>query len=581
MLLLSDTASAHVAPNVSGSLTVEMALQKLLENSGLEYEFVNSRTVAISEAEVTARSPTHEARPSRAFNMPKAAVPEVLIAGSQTLNMDIERTRDDVQPYVVFDRVQLKQTGAVNIEDFLRQRLPMNAQTSALAQQPNQVGNASSISLRGLGTNQTLILVDGHRRASFGASGVPQQPDLNGIPLSAVERIEVLPTTASGIYGGSATGGVINIVLRRDYSGIETRLTCENPFEGGGESRRIDLNGGYTTASGRTNIMFAGSYLDAASLPVADREFLQHGRDRIVAQNPAFFRSSPTPPVGRTSNIRSATGANLTLKSGGALNSPITFVPEGYAGPAADLGAALLSNAGQYNFELANTAQLSGGALGGLLNSPTIDSFMTTIRHEFTSRVRAFLDLGASNNTGYFRTNNLASTFLIPGASAINPFNQDIRVTAPAFGGDGVIVTSNHVRRAVGGVIVQLPGDWYSEVDYTFERTRFTSSAPGTLSAAAAGAVANGSLNVLRDTNSFATDFTSFVNPPTYQSPVHMTLKDAALRFAGPLFSLPGGTLNLATLLEHREEDLGSQTTVTGGPVPGVTLNPTQVAEGR
>ncbi len=266
------------------------------------------------------------------MNLPRSALPEVLIEGSQTLNMDIERTRDDAQPYVVFDRRLIQQTGSVNIEDFLRQRLTMNAQTTSIAQTPSQVGNTTSINLRGLGANQTLILVDGHRRASFGASGAPQQPDLNGIPLSAVERIEVLPTTASGIYGGGATGGVINIVLRRDYTGIETKLTYENSFEGGGASRRIDISAGYTTPSGRTNLLFAGSYVDAASLRVEDREFIQEGRRRILAQNPAFFYTSPIPPLGRTTNIRSATGANLTLKTGAALSSPLTYIPQGYGG---------------------------------------------------------------------------------------------------------------------------------------------------------------------------------------------------------------------------------------------------------
>ncbi len=144
----------------------------------------------------------------------------------------------------------------------------------------------------------------------------------------------------------------------------------------------------------------------------------------------------------------------------------------------------------------------------------------------------------------------------------------------PVSDADALIVASNHVRRAVGGLIVGLPADWHSELDYTFERTRFTSSTPGGLAGAAAAAVANGAVNVLRDTNEFATDFSTFVNPPTTQSPIHTTLKDAALRFAGPLFSLPGGSPDVSTLIEHREERLGSQTIASGGPVQTVTLSP-------
>jgi len=68
---------------------------------------------------------------------------------------------------------------------------------------------------------------------------------LNGIPLAAIERIEVLPTTASGIYGGSATGGVINIILKRDFQGFQTRLTYDNTFDTDSAVRRVDLSAGF------------------------------------------------------------------------------------------------------------------------------------------------------------------------------------------------------------------------------------------------------------------------------------------------------------------------------------------------
>jgi len=141
------------------------------------------------------------------------AIPEILVIGSRSLDMDIKRSPDDAQPYVVFDRDTIEKSESRNIEDFLRSRLT-SVSSPVTAAQSFAGGSSSLIDLRGLGPQQTLILVDGHRIASPNSSGATGQPDLNGIPLAAVERIEVLPSTASGIYGGGATGGVVNVVLR-------------------------------------------------------------------------------------------------------------------------------------------------------------------------------------------------------------------------------------------------------------------------------------------------------------------------------------------------------------------------------
>src|SRR3546814_14300606 len=129
-------------------------------------------------------------------------------------------TRTDTHfPYTtlfrsVFDRTAIERAGAINLNDFLLKRLSSNTYATTTSQSGNILGDKSAINLRGLGENQTLILVDGRRLSSLSAGFSPGQPNLNGIPLAAVDRIEVLPTTASDIYGGSATGGGINGVLR-------------------------------------------------------------------------------------------------------------------------------------------------------------------------------------------------------------------------------------------------------------------------------------------------------------------------------------------------------------------------------
>src|SRR5262249_31019066 len=92
-----------------------------------------------------------------------SATPEILVKGSRILNTDIPRTRDDAQPYVIFDRETIERSGAQNLEDFFKQHLPMNTTALTSAQLPSTNGVNTAVNLRGLGENQTLILVDGHR----------------------------------------------------------------------------------------------------------------------------------------------------------------------------------------------------------------------------------------------------------------------------------------------------------------------------------------------------------------------------------------------------------------------------------
>jgi iron complex outermembrane receptor protein len=103
-------------------------------------------------------------------------------------------------------------------------------------------GGASYASLRGLGPNHTLVLVNGRRLSTFGASG--KAVDLNSIPMAAVSRVEILKDGASAIYGTDAVGGVINFILKTNYQGFEASINDNFTQEGGGATRRLSLLAG-------------------------------------------------------------------------------------------------------------------------------------------------------------------------------------------------------------------------------------------------------------------------------------------------------------------------------------------------
>lgn len=97
-------------------------------------------------------------------------------------------------------------------------------------------GGASFASLRGLGPSSTLVLLNGRRIATHGASG--KSVDLNSIPLGAISRVEILKDGASAIYGTDAIGGVINFILKTNYSGVEASVATNDTQAGGGATRR-------------------------------------------------------------------------------------------------------------------------------------------------------------------------------------------------------------------------------------------------------------------------------------------------------------------------------------------------------
>ncbi len=608
----ADLVEGWNAPALSGQMTPEEALNRLLLSTGLKFEFLDAQTVTLLPDSAAHAPGTAPAAPAASSESPRGAatektpetskgfwsrlrlaqaapasdsrtdapgpaaeatpaatggpaVPEVLIKGSKSLNMDIKRTRDDAQPYMIFDEEKIQSSGATNVEDFLKTRLTMNTSGVTAGQSAANITGAASnsINLRGLGTGQTLILIDGHRVADFNTGSTIGQADINNIPVAAIERIEVLPTTSSGIYGGGATGGVVNVILKRDYQGVEASYTYGNTFDTDVGRKRADLAAGFSLEGGRTNILFNASYSDANRFLTRDRDFVQDGVARIIANNPTtttFFTA--TPPLGATPNIRSQSGANLVLKNGTALNSPMTSVPYGYAGPTTDGGNAFVANAGKFNYDLANDATNSNNAVQGgaasLLNAPRVESTRLTVRREFTDNVHAFADLSASNSLGRSMSVSLVDTFALAAGAANNPFQQAITVTVPNGTLDEETTTMNKDRRAVAGAIVKLPFGWQAEGDVTWQKYALHVDGYATTTQQYTADVTAGLLDVLRDPAVYPLDLHPYAAVYRHIDSVETRMLDYSLRASGPLISLPTGPVQLSGLLERRSLDMSA-----------------------
>lgn len=593
ILFVEAQVSGKSAPSVSGDYEPTEALELLLADTSLDYKVSALDTILVSErgdsdsknsspapilmAQMTPRqeqttssrsSEDQKEEPVDADNRSDWRLPEIIVIG-ESRNADIRRHEDDIQPYVVFDGREIQESFAPTVEAFLKTRLPMvSTQLTNAQESDNGFGNQSSIDLRGLGSDQTLILVNGRRMPSIYESRSFSQPDINGIPVSAIERIEVLPSTASGIYGGGATGGVINIVLRHDYSGLELGVQYEDAFDMDAARGRIDIAGGIGIENGKTNLSFSGSYAESDTLLVGERDFAANGRQLQLRNNPdAFFNPSSfgggsSMPRGYTSNIRSRDGSDLVLDDGTPLNSPFTFVPVGYSGPSSDGGAALLANAGMYNLDLPNT--MAAGANSSLLKEPTIWSAMLSIRRRFSENVEAFIDLSTFNNEARSNSVRPTTNTFLSADSPNNPFSTDIQVEFPVPGLDFPRISKSETDRALFGLVATLSPSWALQFDYGYsQHTRTSSLANTVFTSAGIAAFADGTLDVLRDTNAFPLDISPFLlpQPSNIGGPDETTLQNLTLRLGGLVGDWVGGQASVTAMLEYRMEDTGASFT--------------------
>jgi iron complex outermembrane receptor protein len=166
------------------------------------------------------------------------SINKVIVTGSRISRGDIETAL----PITTITAEDIAATGLPSIGEVIAQ-LPFNSQGSFVSSGTSSASNHSSSGLRGLGSSRTLTLIDGKRIApspTWGTGAV----NLNMIPLEAVERIDVLRDGAAAIYGSDAIGGVINIVLKKDYEGIRANYTSARPSRSGGDEDGFSLTMG-------------------------------------------------------------------------------------------------------------------------------------------------------------------------------------------------------------------------------------------------------------------------------------------------------------------------------------------------
>ncbi len=268
-ILFAKGASTQVdVEGLKGEYRFEEALAALLTNTDLEYKFASDKLVLVQPAEQSADPEADE----EALGEEGAEGDDPLELRGQTVTGSrlVLGTWQKPGQVIVLDREELERTGAPTLEQALRQ-LPQNINGTTefggagLVGAGNEyegltgtanINGSSTVNLRGLGESATLILIEGKRVGDSGMLG--GFTDISEIPMSMVERVEIQLDGASSVYGADAIGGVVNIILRKDYDVLRASVRRTANTSGGHSEHNVSVLAGTTWDSGSVLINLDG-----------------------------------------------------------------------------------------------------------------------------------------------------------------------------------------------------------------------------------------------------------------------------------------------------------------------------------
>ncbi len=456
---------------------------------------------------------------------------QVVVTGSR-LPAAAAQTAQDVH---IYGRERIENSGRTTLADFLA-TVPEASINSV-----ESTFGATSVRLRGAREGSTLILINGRRtQAVTGSASLIGFFDLNTIPLSMVERIEVLPTGSSAIYGGEALAGVVNIVLRSDFSGADVTIGYKSAKN---TDEKLAYGGaGWKGDFARASVMM--SYSKRSSLSGADRDLTANSDlRRFGGPNLA------SPFFGVPATIFSVSG-NLP-----GLNSSFAAVPRGSPGVGLQ-PSSFATTAGTQNFGSFNAYQ-------DILQNSERTGFFASGEYRLRNGIDLFGEVLASEfrNNGRTTPPALLQT-TVPATNAFNPFGTAVRAAGFIHGTEALATFDFHDQyfRPLVGARGDL-ASWHWEATALYSKDHGGQVIHGQPNAAAVTAALASS--------DPATALNPFVDGPMGSPALLATIfnqlnisdwnSDATILNAfarGPIVRLPAGTLDAVIGAEHERSGL-------------------------
>lgn len=381
-----------------------------------------------------------------------------------TGNLDLPRRENDALPYTLFTRDQLIRSGVVDLNEFL-QRAVLEGDAASASPEQNGAGSgpvagSANLNLRSYGANETVVLVNGRRLPEIITSDVGfQPPDVNFIPLSLIQQVEVLPVSASALYNGNPVGGVINIVLRPDITATELTMVYTNSASGyDAPQMSVSLQHGTSLLDGRLRLRF-NAVVSSTQPPVESELGLRRAEaaTRPVVED-QLYRATP--------NVHSSSQAPLFGPGTPAFTS---------VAPGADGGGGLGAFTGRAGMRSLAFFDAPGGLASSLysLDSPYgRDHRRTTYFASATYDPFSWLQLGldATHSRTVIQRGQqlLTGNLSLAATSPLNPFGQAVDVSlnesTPLLGAD-YSQSRIDFTSVVGGLLLKLPAEWRVSFD--------------------------------------------------------------------------------------------------------------------
>lgn len=416
------------SPKVNGYFSTKKTLQKLLMGSGYTFEadrkgnfYIRKKSIKTVASIKTSNDDIDKFNDNTALNIEEEIFEDIVSTGSHIIGVGAVGSQ-----ILIFNREKIDQHGYATLTQFI-QGLSLNfnggvsettSQLSFENDAANNQNNGVGINLRGLGNTSTLVLLNGQRLAPSGING--GYVDISMIPLSAIEQVEVLPDSASAIYGSDAIGGVVNFKLRKNYNGAETRVRYGLATEGGLEEIVIGQTLGKAWERGQGFISYE-----------------YYHRNALDAKDRSFTKDAPAP-----NDLLPEQGRhNIFLSGGYYLNENLEILTTAHYNDRSSKQNQFLTLSSPPDFNESKTKQY-GGTLGALLD----------LENNFGSDWRSEISGSYSHSEYIYKTriqNEPESTSRI-----VNRFSENVSVNLNLTGsllslasGDIKLATGIHFRR--------------------------------------------------------------------------------------------------------------------------------------
>lgn len=428
-------------------------------------------------------------------------------------------------------RLDIDASGAQSVAEIVR-TVTGNSQGSFTSVSGSSGQGAATVSLRGLGEDRTLVLINGHRIATSPAlqgSGV----DLNTIPLAAVDRIEILGEGASAIYGSDAIGGVVNIILRRNYNGAEISGTIGRPTRDGGDSEAASFVGGY--GDEKSQVLFGANY---------------SFKDIIYLRDRAYSKGD----LGDGVNLSSTTGIN------GAGNTVFSNdFSQVFAAPA---GACEATGLHRLVDDAGSETGIPGAPLCGFdftayaadTTAIRTNSLFTTYRRQLSSNWEFNSTISYARSESFGRFAPAPALLSMAASNPNNPYGQDIRIYHRYIGlGPRDNVTNSDVYSIFSAVKGKL-GPVDIEAGGSISKYSFSNFGSNyVLNSVARSQTASGNYNPFQPLSA-GSDATLNSMKVTINRLGLTDYREAFVNGGFDAFALPGGTAQVAFGTEYRVE---------------------------